>query len=132
MWPVFWLLYLFKKSQWALKSSLIVNKIAKSGHPGAANRRFLYVHRLANNLFVIGVTKNPYWSGRLRTAHILVLTSLDQLHLIIQTLQVYFLQIKLPLCGGEPYWAFPFCQCFLVLLSICYVYSLRIGTQIKW
>jgi hypothetical protein len=44
---------------------------------------------------LICVTRNPYRKGRLSTFDLLVLTSLDQLHLILQTL-LTFLQNKLP------------------------------------
>ncbi len=50
---------------------------------------------------------NPYWRGKISTIDLLVLTSSNQLLLI---LKLYFshLQNNLSYCGGQSYWAFPF------------------------
>jgi hypothetical protein len=45
--------------------------------------------------------------GRLSTVDLLVLTSLDKLPLIVQTLRT-FLQYMLPYLGGQLYKGFPF------------------------
>ncbi len=53
---------------------------------------------------------NPYWRDRLSTVGLLVLNSLEQLLLIMQT-SFIFLPNKLPERGGQRYWAFYFSKC---------------------
>jgi hypothetical protein len=48
----------------------------------------------------------PYWRGKSSTVNLLVLTSLDQL-IFILNIFLLMLQNKLPLWGGQLYYAFP-------------------------
>ncbi len=60
------------------------------------------------------VPRNSYKRGILCTNDLLVLTSLDKLLLILQTL-FFCLQCKLPLWGGQPFWTLPFSECSLAV-----------------
>ncbi len=53
-------------------------------------------------------TGKSYWRGKLRTVDLLVLTSLNK-YLLILKIIIYFLQNKIPKCGGQLHRAIPLC-----------------------